>query len=32
MPQNMEGIKMPSFQELLEKYKELRHDKNGVDR
>lgn len=32
MPQNTEGTAVPSFQELLEKYKKFRQEKNGVDR
>ena len=32
MPQNMESRAMPAFQELFEKYKKFRDDKNGVDR
>ena len=32
MPQNTGGTAVPSFQELLEKYKKFRQEKNGVDR
>lgn len=32
MPQSAVGAELPSFQELLEKYKKFRKDKNGVDR
>ena len=32
MPQNAENVTVPSFQELLEKYKKFRDEKNGVDR
>lgn len=32
IPQNTEGMAMPSFQELLDKYKKLHDEKKGVDR
>lgn len=32
MPQSMEGAVKPSFQELFDRYKKFRDDKNGVDR
>lgn len=32
MPQSTGGTELPSFQELLEKYKKFHKEKNGVDR